>query len=238
MLCADGKVICVAKAVQDSKISTPLHLRAKVAAKDVQVRWELKDNTGATLISGSTDNDPEALVNETASTRALDVTAYYLDAAKSDRGTLILTPYRTDVSSENMNLPALKVPVRLDTATTTLTFLWPEDVAAYDAEVDAFADEPKAASFEPKTPLIPKEVTVMKVDESSRMAATAEALLRAMPGQSGPWQVKSLRQERGTVHLQLVSDAWTGVSYYWTSIGYLLEKTLERFPGVKEVEFR
>lgn len=238
MLCADSKLVCVAKVMRDAKVTAPLRIRGYIGAADLQVRWQLKDSGGAILTSGSTYNDPQALVYRTASTRDLDVTAYVVLPANSDRGTLVLTPLRTDTSSESMDLPGLTIPVRLETATSTLTYMWPSDVAAYDAEVDAYADEVKAAPFEPRTALIPKEVTVMKVDESARMAATAEALLRAMPGQSGPWQVKSLRVDHGTVRLQLVSDAWAGVSYYWTSIGYLLQKTLEKFPGIKEVEFK
>lgn len=238
-LCTDGKLLCVDRGMRNLRVSAPLRIRAEISSKDpIEVRWELKDSAGTSLSAGSTYNDPEALIAQSKSRKELDVSIFLIQPAKSDRGTLSLIVSKTDVSTENMDLPALNVPVRLTTETTSLTILWPQDPAAYDAEVDAYADEVKAAGFAPKTPLAPKEVTVMKVDESARIAATAEALLHAMPAQGGPWRVKGLRLDRGIVHLQLVSDAWVGVSYYWTSIGYLLEKTLEKFPGVKEVEFK
>jgi hypothetical protein len=137
-----------------------------------------------------------------------------------------------------MNLPVLSVPIHLDTATTELTFLMPADEAAYDAEIDAYADEPKATDFAPETPLVAKKVTIMKLDEKSRMVATTDALLRAMPGEGGPWHVRSLHLDQGTAHLALSAVAWTGVSYYWPAVGYVLEKSHEQFPGVRPVEFK
>jgi hypothetical protein len=238
-LCNQGNTICVWTAMRNAKVSSPLRIQARISAKDdVQVTWELKDDTGASLASGSTWQERETLRRRSTSAEELDARVFLIDPAKSDHGLLILTPVRTDVSSEKVNLPSLSIPLRLETETTELTILMPKDVAGYDADVQAYADEPKPTDFAPKTPLVPQTVTVMKVDESSRMAATAQAVLRAMPAQGGPWHVESLVVENGTVHLKLSSDAWAGVSSYWLAMGYLLEKSLEQFPGVRQVEFK
>jgi hypothetical protein len=78
----------------------------------------------------------------------------------------------------------------------------------------------------------------MKLDEKSRMVATADAVLRAMPGEGGPWHVRSLHLDQGTAPLALSADACTGVSYYWLAVGHVLEKSLEQFPGMRRVEFK
>jgi len=237
--CSDGKVVCVSPQMRNAKVASPLHIHAQITANDdVQINWQLKDSTGASLAAGSTWDDPEALKRISATAEAFDFVVYLIDPARSDHGALTLTPTRTDVSSEKMNLPPLVIPVRLETATSELTILVPEDRAGYDADVEAYADEPVAKDFAPKTPLVPQKVTVMKVDESSRMAATAQAVLRSMPAQGGPWHVESLRLDKGTAHLKLSSDAWAGVSYYWLAVGHLLEKTLEQFPAIQRVEFQ
>lgn len=239
LLCTDGKILCVSRGLQNSRIFSPMRIRAEITSpNNIQVAWELKDSTGQSLLSGSTFDYLEPFAAQSAGSKALDVTVYILEPAKSDHGMLVLTPQRYDLSSGTTDLGCLSIPVRLDTSTTILTILLPKDLRMYEEEVIAHVEQPKKADFKPETPLVQKAVAVMKVEEGAKMAATAEAVLRAVPAQGEPWHVKSLRLDHGTAHLDIDSDAWAGVSYYWFGVGYLLEKSLKQFPGVREVEFK
>lgn len=228
LLCNEGRTICVSQSVEHSLISNPLKLTVEADSDDVQLGWEVDDSTGQTLESGSTYDYPERY------TKRIDITDYVLRPAKSDSGRLVLSPSRYKLPSGKTDLPKLSIPVRLDTATTVLTILSPTNPQEYKAEVIRSIEE--GATFKPTTPLVPQSVTVMKVEKNSIMAATAEAVLRFMPGQ-GPWHVTGFHVRGRTAHVKLNGSGWAGVSYYLRSVSFLVEKSLLRFPNIREVVF-
>lgn len=149
---------------------------------------------------------------------------------------LVLTPSRFDVSSGKTDLPKLEIPIRLNIATTKLTILLPADPDKYQAEVASSVEGDFSARFEPKTPLVPQSVIVMKVARGDLMGTTAEAVLQAMPGQA-TWHVTNVRMDGGVAHIKLDAGGWAGVTYYSRAICFLIDKSLLRFRGVAQVIF-
>lgn len=235
LLCNEGRIICVSQSAEYSLISSPLKVAVEVnSSDDIQLGWEVNDSTGQTLESGSTYECPvEAAVKGTS--KRFDITDYVLQPSKSDSGRLVLSPSRFNTLSGKTDLPKLKIPVRLDTATTVLTILLPKNSHEYQGEVITSINEGEA-DFVPKTPLVPQSVTVMKVEKNGIMAATAEAVLRAMPGQS-PYHVTGFDVHDRTAHVKISGNAWAGVSFYWRSISFLVKKSLLQFPNIREVVF-
>ena len=234
LLCSDSQVICVPKSLEQSLISNPLELTVEANFADVEVAWEVVDSTGQSLESFSTFQYLEPFSDQTSSSKTLRLNDYALQPSKSGRGTLVLTPSRYDGTQGVKEFPKLRIPVRLNTATTVLTILLPADSEKYEAEVSSSIDDSKP--FAPVTPLVPHSVTVMKVKGEDVMAATVEAVLRAKPGQA-QWHVTGIRVDGKTAHVRITGDNWAGVSYYARSVYYLVAASLRKFPGIKHVVF-
>lgn len=232
-LCNSDETFCVAKSLEHERISAPLTLAVEfAAAQKVDVQWEVRDATDKTLASGiSREVDTDAS-GAPLSSKAFLIREYVLQVAATREGTLVFTPSASD-SSGKKELPKLEVPVELNTETTTLTILMPEDMDKYSAEVHASVDSGDEV-FSPKTPLVPQSVTVMKTDTDAIPAATAEAVLLRWPGQ-GPWHVSGAYLRDGVAHVKISSTASEGVSYYATAVSYLIQMSLLRLPGVQQV---
>jgi hypothetical protein len=236
ILCNEGRVICVSQSLRDSLISSPLKFTVEVnSANNVELDWELDDTTGQTLESGSTDNHTEPVTTLSPTLKKIEIRQYVFQPSKSDAGTLVLSPYRYEPSSGTTDLPKLNIPVRLDTATSALTILLPDNSKEYQADVDHSAENGDE-NFEPQTSLVPQTVTVMKIRNDDIMEATAETVLQSMQGQS-PWHVSDFRLDGGTAHVKLRGEGWAGVSFYLRSVSFLIKKSLLQFPGIKQVVF-
>jgi hypothetical protein len=156
--------------------------------------------------------------------------------AKSGTGTLTPTPSRTNPSSGKTDLPALKIPIHLSTATTLLTVLLTADDASFRSEVAEWVEGEQHEAFLPKSPFVQRTVTVMQVDPSHIVGATAEVAARAWPGQ-GIWHVVDSRREGDTAHITLLGDGWAGVAYYLAGLHAIISKSVVQIPGIKEVRF-
>lgn len=238
LFCNDGRTLCVSRSVERALIAAPFQLSVEVSpSDDVQVGWEIDDSTGQPLVAGSTYDyvDPPFSASSSAS-RTLHIQEYLLQPAKSAKGTLILSPSRFDSSVGKTDLPKLEIPVRLQTATTKLTILLPQDKSSFDAEVARSVEEDFSAPFKPQTALVPRLVTVMQVANGGRIGAAAQAVLQAVPGQA-TWHVIDVRVDGGDVHLKLDSGGWAGVTYYSRSVSFLIDKSLRHMRGVTRVIF-
>lgn len=237
LLCNDGGIICVSQSVEHSLISGPLDVTVQVnSSGQIGVGWKVADSTGQVLESESTYDYNFPFQTESESLKTLRIKDYVLQPSKSDTGTLTLSPSRFDPSSGKTDLPELKIPVRLDTATTVLTILLPKNRDDFIGEAEEWTDNQNHGEFAPKSPLIQHTVTVMRVNAEDIIGATAEAAARAWPS-TGVWHVIDLRMDGYTAHVTLMGEGWAGVTYYLTQVDFIIEKSLLRLPGVKRVIF-
>lgn len=234
-LCNADETFCVAKSLEHAQISPPMVIVVGMAsAQRVDVQWEVRDATDKTLASGTSHEVDTDASGAPLSSKAFIIREYMLQVAATREGTLVFTPSAIDSSSKK-ELPKLEIPVELNTETTTLTILAPEDMDKYSAEVHASVDSGDEV-FSAKTPLVPQTVTVMKTKSSGIPGATAEAVLLRWPGQ-GPWRVFGVDLRDGVAHVTISSAATESVSYYATAVSYLIQMSLLRLPGVQQVTF-
>lgn len=233
-LCNSDETFCVAKSLEHERISAPMVLAVEfAAAQKVDVQWEVRDATDKTLASGTSREIDTDASGTPLPSKAFLIREYVLQVAATREGTLVFTPSAIDSASDKKELAKVEIPVELNTETTTLTILMPEDMDKYSAEVHASVDSGDEV-FSPKTPLVPQSVTVMKTESSGIMGATAEAVLLRWPGQ-GPWRVSGAYLRDGVAHVKISSTASEGVSYYATAVSYLIQMSLLRLPGVQQV---
>jgi hypothetical protein len=204
---------------------------------DIEVKWEIEDSTGQVLESSSTyDFYPEIPTNNSSSTKTWDIQDFVFEPARSESGTLTLLPNRYTIATGGTDLPGLKIPVRLTTATKLLTTLDPEDPGAYEQAVIDWVEGEDHPEFDPKLKLVPHHVTIMKLDPDAIIGATAEAVFRSHPGQ-GPPHVTSWRQDGDTAHIMRSIDGYAGVTYYDTSVDYLVRKSELNLAGIRRFTF-
>jgi hypothetical protein len=236
-LCNGPGLLCVSSALVRSQLSNPLDFTVIInSTEDIAVTWEVTDSTGLVLESNSADNFLLPLKSVTPQRKTLHIKDYFIKPAKSDIGMLTLTPTRRDSSGGKTDLPPLKIPVRLPTATTQLTFFLPNDGEAFRSEVSRYVDNQNQKDFSPKTPLAPHTVIVMQTNPDQLIGATAEAAARGYVGQ-GPWHLIDSRLDGDTAHLTLSGDGWAGVTYYLAGLKFLITKSVLNIPGIKHVEF-
>jgi len=232
-LCNADETFCVPKSLEHAMISAPIALVVEfTAAQKVDVQWEVRDATDKTLASGSSREADTDASGAPLSSKAFIIRECLLQVAATRQGTLVFTPSAID-SSGKKELAKLEIPVELNTETTTLTILVPEDMDKYVGEVHASVDSGDEV-FSPKTPLVPQSVTVMKTESGAIPAATAEAVLLRWPGQ-GPWRVSGVHLDGGVADVKISSAATESVSYYATAVSYLIQMSLLRLPGIQQV---
>ncbi len=240
LLCNEGRMLCVPANMANSLISNPLKITVIVnSTDDIQIDWELDDGGGKLLetVSQYDDYDPQNPV--LSPSRAVLVQGFISSPSESARGTLTISPSRYTIGNGTEDLPKLRIPVRLTTATTTITILTPEDPKAFDDAVTTWMDSPTDhgnSEFDPNLRLVPQKVTIMHVEPSAMIGATAEAVLRADPGQ-GPWHVTDWTRDGDTAHVRIIGDGWAGVSYYLTGVTYLIRKSVVNLPAIKKLVF-
>jgi hypothetical protein len=229
-LCAPGKLICVSKSATNSQVSNPFRIDVEVnSADDIQVAWEIRDSTGQVLESSSTGDYVNQPTENFSVGRTLHVQAFIFTPAKSERGTVTLTPSGGD-------LPGITIPVHLTTAKSTVTILMPDKPDELADSASDWVQGEKHPKFDPKLNLRTRQIEIMQFDQAAIIGATVEAVLRSWPGQ-GPWHATHWRQGGSTAHVTLVADGWAGVTYYATEVNYLIEKSVLNLPGVKKLVF-
>ena len=245
-LCNSDETFCVSKTLEHAQISAPIALVVQfTAAQKVEVAWEVRDASDKTLASGTSREVDTDASGAPLSSKAFIIRESLLQVAATREGTLVLAPSAIDASGKK-ELPRLEVPVELNTETTTLTIVAPEDTEKYLAEVHASVDSGDEV-FSPKTPLVPQSVTVMKLlpevgafhaddrlENTGIAGATAEAVLLRWPGQ-GPWRVFGVHVDGGVARVMISSTATETVSYYATAVSYLIQMSLLRLPGIQQV---
>jgi hypothetical protein len=238
-LCAPGRVICVSRSVNNSLIRNPFRIAVQVnSADDIYVAWEIRDNTGLVLESDSTYHYANGPIQDFLIGGAWHIQAFIFTPAKSDQGTLTLTPSRYTIQAGGVDLPGITVPVRLITAKSTVTILMPDnpDELKGAAREWVEGETHPLAKFDPKLSFSTRQIEIMQIDQAAIIGATAEAVLRSWPGQ-GPWHVTHWRQSGSTAHVTLVADGWAGVTYYAAQVSCLIEKSVLNLRGVKKLVF-
>lgn len=236
-LCSKGKIICVSESVTNSLVNSPFRIDVQVnSADDIEVAWEIRDSTGQVLESSSTGDYVDQPTQNFSLGRVLHIQAFIFTPAKAGRGTLTLTPSRYTIQTGGVNLPGITVPVRLATATSTITILEPKNPDDLKDAASEWVQGEKHPEFDPKLKLVARRIEVMQFAPAAIIGATAEAVLRSWPGQ-GAWHVVGWRQSGSTAHLTLVGSGWAGVTYYETEISYLIKQSVLNLPGIKKIVF-
>ena len=235
-LCSEGEVICVSRSLEDSLISNPMDVTVVVNTDDqIEVTLEIADSTGLVLESTSTNDDHSLFCRDSQIPKTLRIRDYLLQPAKSTTGTMTLTPIHYDPSSGKTGLPGLTIPIHLNTTTSFVTILLPANNDDFNAEEAVwFGKLERRGEFSPKATLVKHTVTVMKVDPSHIVGATAAAAARAWPGQ-GPWHVIDSHLDGDTAHITITGDAWAGITYYLDELDFIITKSLLGIHGVKRV---
>ena len=236
-LCSEARIICVSKSVVNSLVNNPFRIDVQAnSADDIQILWEIRDNTGQLLESSSTYDYTDQPTEDFTPGRTLHIQAFIFRPAKSTRGTLTLTPSRYTIRDGGVNLQRITIPVRLTTAKSTVTVLMPEKPEELKSTVNDWMDGADHKKFDPRVKLVPQQVEIMQFDRAAIIGATVEAVLRSWPGQ-GQWHVAHWQQSGTTAHVKLITDGWTGVTYYATAVCYLIWKSVVHLPGIKDVVF-
>ena len=238
LICSEGRIICVSQSVAHSLISNPLRIEVHVNSPDeIEVDWEIDDSTGQVLESSSTYDYPDTPTRDSSPTKTLHIQDFIFTPAKSESGTLILAPSRYAIATGKVDLPGIKIPVRLTTATTLVTTLEPFDPQALGTAIMEWMDSHDPPEFDPKLKLVAHHDTIMRIDRDAVIGATAEAVLRSGGGGQSPWHVTDWHQEGRTAHVKIAGDGWAGVSYYLADVDYRIRKSVLNLPGIKKFVF-
>lgn len=236
-LCSKDSVICVSDSVSNSRIENPLRIDVQVNSTDnIDVAWEIRDKGGQVLESSSTFDYADQPTQNFTAGRTLHIVAFILSTAKTEQGTLTLTPSRYTIETGSVSLTGITIPVRLATAESTVTVLEPASSEELRGAVAEWIEGEHRSEFKPKLKLIPRRIEIMRFDKAVIVGATAEAVLRSFPGQA-PWHVQHWQTTGSTAHVTLAGSGWAGVTYYLTSVSYLIEQSVLNIPGIRKLEF-
>ncbi len=236
-LCSKDRIICVSDSVANSLIGNPLRVDVQVnSTDDIDVAWELRDNSGQVLESSSTFDYADQPTENFTPGRTLQIVAFIFSTAKTEHGTLTLIPSRYTVQTGAVSLTRITIPVHLTTAKSTLTIMEPTSSDDLKSAVIEWVEGDHHGEFNPKLKLIPRLIEIMQFEKSATIGATAEAVLRSSPGQDR-WHVIHWQAVDSTAHVTLVGSGWAGVSYYLTSVSYLIEKSVLNVPGIQKLVF-
>jgi hypothetical protein len=144
LLWNEGRILCVPANMANSLISNPLKITVIVnSADDIQIDWELDDGGGKLLEAVSQYDDYDSQNPVWSTSRAVLVQGFISRPSESERGTLTISPSRYTIGNGTEDLPKLRIPVRLTTATTTITILTPADpksVRRRSCHLDGFSN--------------------------------------------------------------------------------------------------
>ncbi len=231
-LCNDARTLCVSAA---ATISNPMRIDVKTANLPgrFQLVWQIDDSTGQ-MLGGSTPGEYDSERDQDAS-GTFHIQDFLFMRAAADHGTLVL---HARGAPDTEDFAELRVPVRLPTGSSEVTTLTPEDPDALRAALVEWTDQPhrEGAVFDPPLKLVPQRTTIMRIPPDAQIGATAEAALRAHPGQAA-FHVKDWTQENGTAQVELKGEGWAGVSFYLLEVEYLVRRSLLALPGISAVEF-
>jgi hypothetical protein len=224
--------------VTHSLVTNPFKIDVQVnSADEIQVAWEIRDNTGQVLESSSTYDHIEVVTRHSSPKSTLHIRDFIFTPAGSEQGTLTLTPSRYNIQTGKVDLPGIEFPVRLTTAKSLVTTLEPADSNELHSAAISWVEGENHPKFNPQLKLIPHRVQVMQFGQDATIGITAEAVLRSGHGRQGPWHATRWHQDGSNAHLTIAGDGWAGVTYYLTQVNYLIEKSVLNLPGVKSVVF-
>lgn len=129
------------------------------------------------------------------------------------------------------NKPQEKAAAAIDHPgeTMQITIMVPKDKDLYQRMINDENFKGAAA-----LPFVRKRVSVPRSDDLER--ASAEAASREMPTLNGPTiEYFKIKNQTAYVLLNIDRDGWAGVSFSLAKVHPLVEKTLLRFPGIKQV---
>jgi hypothetical protein len=237
LICNGDHSTCVHASIQDQPVTIPFTFLVEVKCpREVSLDWELQDDTGQVLDNGVAGPLPFLLARKSATERTIEIRDFLLKPAKSQRGVLHLHPSIYGSGSENVDLPSLAIPLRLDMGTSTVTFAIPASETDFSqAVIDSVESDP-AHPVPMRAKVAWRSQTVMRVRPGSAGGAAAEASARYGSGQS-PWHIVNYLMVGGIAHVTVLGDGWAGVSYYLCAFDYLVEKTVEHQPGVQHIDF-
>lgn len=236
-LCSPGRIICVSGSTANSLIENPFRIDVQVNSTDeIYVAWEIRDNTGQVLESSSTIDYADQPTQDFTFGRTFHLLAFIFSTAKAEQGTLILTPSRYPAEAGPVSLTGITIPVRLTTAKSTVTILEPANSDELKDGVIDWVENEHHGEFNPNLKLIPRHIEIMRFDKTALIGATAEAVLRSFRGQE-QWHVARWQLTGSTAHVTLAGSGWAGVTYYLTSVSYLIEKSVLNLPDIQKVIF-
>ena len=236
-LCSKGRIICVSDSVANSPIENPFRIDVQVnSTDDIDVAWEIRDNSGQVLESSSTFDYAGQPTQNSRAGRTLHIVAFIFSTTKTQQGTLTLTPSRYSIETGLISLTGITIPVRLTTAKSTVTILEPANSEELKRAVTEWVEGEHRGEFNPELKLIPRHIEIMRFDKAAIIGATAEAVLRSFPSQ-GQWHVMHWQATGSTAHVTFAGGGWAGVTYYLTSVSYLIEKSVLNVPGIRKLVF-
>ena len=236
-LCSNDRIICVSNSVSNSPIENPFRIDVQVNSTDnIDVAWEIRDKSGQVLESSSTFDYADQPTQNFTAGRTLRIVAFIFSTAKTEQGTLTLTPSRYAIETGSVSLTGITIPVRLTTAESTVTILEPANSEELRGAVAEWVEGKHRSEFNPKLKLIPRSIDIMRFDKAAMVGATAEAVLRSFPSQ-GQWHVMHWQTTGSTAHVTFAGSGWAGATYYLTSVSCLIEKSVLNVPGIRKIVF-
>jgi hypothetical protein len=241
-LCTADKSICVLRVTPNLLITNPLDITVKAADGVDDINWQLDDQTGQTLASGSASYDPRWDGPDTPSPHEMfHMGDLVLVLPKSVQGVLRLSPIRNNPDSKTTTLPGIDIPVRFGTATSIVTIMVPKDYAQYADESGGwFSENPRESHFAPQSPFVVEHLTVVHVDDPIFASAAAAAQKASVISQA-PVRIMNFAVRGAKAYVDTTFDGidgWAGISITTASVEWLIEKDLSQFPNLRHVVFQ
>ena len=241
-LCTADKSICVLRVTPNLLITNPLDITVRAADGVEDINWQLDDQTGQTLASGSASYDPRWDGPDAPSPReTLHLGDLVLVLPKSAQGVLRLSPIRDNPGGEPTKLPGIDIPVRFGTDTSIVSVMVPKDYEQYADESGGwFSEHSRGSHFAPQSPFVVEHLTVMHFDDPV-FASAAAAAQRASVISQAPVRIMNFAVRGATAYVDTTfngMDGWAGISITTASVEWLIEKDLSQFPDVRQVVFQ
>jgi hypothetical protein len=240
-LCNADKSVCLPRMTQNMLVTNPLKLAVTAAGSVSDITWELDDQTQK-LAAGRASDDPNwSGSTNPSSPEAFQLSSYVFVLPKSANGVLKLSPVRNDRRGMPSALPALDIPVRFGTATSTLMVTVPKDYDQYQNEADEWASTSgPPAHFAPKSPFIQEQLTILHVNDVVFASAEVAAEKASVLSQA-PVRILNFAVRGATAYVDLslneLQDHWAGFSITLAKVETLVEEDLLQFPNIHKVVF-
>jgi len=219
MICDDLNFICVDEAVSGTELASPFEVSGSGIAFENTINWRLLDGRGAILGEGhATTNAPDV-----GKPGAFNIRAFILNVPTTKAGTLEVFEYSAKDGSQT-HMVSLPVQLPQDTMTVT-NYLLPEPLSGDLTGV--ICTDVQAIETTVVRSQLPIETTLrtLLADPSASSAIPQGTLLQ------------DISVSNGTAHVIFSQELESGGgSCAAQAIRAQIEKTLEHFSSVKQVE--